>query len=65
MFSFQKGNHTEERELLALRRDKRMLKLVLNALQFMIIARESFIEMAENEIGIDVKKWLAPKCGKL
>lgn len=46
----------EERELLALRRENRMLKKALDDSQVKVIALETLIEVAEEEFHIDVKK---------
>jgi len=51
----------EERELLALRRENRMLKKALDDSQVKVIALETLIEVAEEEFKIDVKKKFGAK----
>jgi transposase len=51
----------EERELLILRRENRMLKKALDDSQVKVIALETLIEVAEEEFNIDVKKKFGAK----
>ena len=51
----------EERELLVLRRENRMLKKALDDSQVKVIALETLIEVAEEEFKIDVKKKFGAK----
>lgn len=51
----------EELELLALRRENKMLKRALNDTQVKVVALETLIEVAEEELHIEVKKKFGAK----